>query len=706
MGEITDLANSAWRDHNTLGQPASGFRAPVKSEIRAVFAKIDETVTDLGDEIAKVAGTADVIGFGAQPGNPADDAAAAYNLAKADAGANGVVRFRNVDGGVYRFPNTEIDLTGVFIDNDPGVILTGRVELNGGNIYVRNPLRVDYNDGTKYFSKTLFPIPTPGALSQSFIAPGQFRLNEYKLPTTAMMLAQKITHSTGSSFVADSSGIALSTANIAWDLTNDGFSRAVLFKPFSVNGRRKLSWAWGNVLATNAHIGVMIKGAKGFIEIFCRGEDNTMTVHIRPDSGADRDDTVPEWEGRAIDVNFFPRVATWALVPLNAFEFELTLNGVSVWRMRTDEIGMITDLGPDVRHAGTNVTVNVISIIVEDGQMAAAGRVLDILNVGDSISDTTVDGASPVAFSSGWTYFLAQALDGSCGMRIRSITNLAKAGATTAEQKADYIAYRAANPSKKFDLIITALGTNDIQGVTSYASVFTDHAFFANDARTRGERCLMMVPTHYYTRAQSGGSGEATANHATGSYIRQAIKQAAASYSGGGYTVGVLDGPEIIGAELPEWLAGNAVTPALKTDNIHENDTGQARIGYHAAGKSAALLAPVFPMNEAGIELPDQFLGANFDPSSVSGAEPRLSITEAGDAAITGWVVRTAGSNNGATVATLPRCLRPDRTEYILIPDAAGGSIAAYVQTDGNIVIWTSSTASTFPLTLKWKIAA
>ncbi|WP_417491883.1 SGNH/GDSL hydrolase family protein [Maricaulis sp.] len=47
MGDITTQANSAWRDYETEGDEASGAHDLVKSEARAVFETIDETIADL-----------------------------------------------------------------------------------------------------------------------------------------------------------------------------------------------------------------------------------------------------------------------------------------------------------------------------------------------------------------------------------------------------------------------------------------------------------------------------------------------------------------------------------------------------------------------------------------------------------------------------------------------------------------------------------
>jgi hypothetical protein len=47
MGLISQLANSAWRDSFTLGQPSSGVNDPVKAQIRAVLAQVDASISDL-----------------------------------------------------------------------------------------------------------------------------------------------------------------------------------------------------------------------------------------------------------------------------------------------------------------------------------------------------------------------------------------------------------------------------------------------------------------------------------------------------------------------------------------------------------------------------------------------------------------------------------------------------------------------------------
>lgn len=259
--------------------------------------------------------------------------------------------------------------------------------------------------------------------------------------------------------------------------------------------------------------------------------------------------------------------------------------------------------------------------------------------------------------------------------------------------------------------MIWATGTNDVQALTNYASIYNDVAHIASDCRNRGERLLVLVPGHFWTRTESQGTGQATANHATGAYIRQAIKQAAAGYSGGGYVVGVLDLPEVLGPELAEylWQSPAPVTPAINTDNIHPNDIGHARIGFHAAAAALTLLTPAPEESAFDLEVPDQLCGPNFDPSASSGVVPKVSILGCKWASLDGRFTRTAGANDGALLVTFPKALAPvTRVEHV---GTDGNGVVVFFRIferghaqEGQMFIYTTSTQTSIPANLGWRI--
>lgn len=62
MGDITDAANATWRDYETDGVPSSGEHEPLKSDIRATFALVEDIVD----------AALEVINDGLDPGFPYD----------------------------------------------------------------------------------------------------------------------------------------------------------------------------------------------------------------------------------------------------------------------------------------------------------------------------------------------------------------------------------------------------------------------------------------------------------------------------------------------------------------------------------------------------------------------------------------------------------------------------------------------------------
>lgn len=715
MGEIATQAQAAYRAFVVDGSPGSGNKNPEKSEIIALFGKVDEKVSALEETAANVDGVVDAQALGARDdggltgGNT--DNVAAFNAARTAASSTGVMRLRRKLGGSYKFSSGYVDLTGIFIDNDPGVILEGKVVVNNGDIAVRNPLLIKFNDGAGlYFDRWFFPLPQPDATaSKAYLTPGQLPQRR-RVVSTAMMSAQRVTFDTGTTYSVDS-GVSLSAAGATWTTANDGYVRSVGIAPLSRFGLREVSWAWRDVLADNVVIGVQIRGTKGFIDIACLGDANTMQVQVRPDGGGDRNETIQQWPGRSYDTYWLPRTATWSLVALSPMEFALCLNGVQIKRMRTDEIGMIVNFGPAVRHSTAAATVSVVGLVARDGGDWAAGKLINVLVMGDSNTDTTGTVASPVHYSGGWLKSFIATLDGSSGLRLGSVVNLAEAGKTLTDQINAYNAYRAANPSQAFDLIIWNIGTNDIQNLTFYGDFYSALAPLVAASRTAGEKVILTVPGAFYTRTQSGGSGQASGNHATGTYIRQAIKQLAGAYSGGGYEVGVLDLQEVIGPELAEYLFASPkpATPAMLPDNIHWDDVGHTRIGYHMALLAQMLVAVRPERFSEAIEVPDQLCGPNFNPSTTTGAAP--VFTACGEIwALDGFFQRVSGSNNGSVLIALPPHLAPERRTEIVSTDANGGIVYIRIYEfghaqQGQVVIFTGSSETLIPANLSWRIA-
>lgn len=603
--------------------------------------------------------------------------AGALATAKAAVGAGGTVRFRKVTSGRYYFGAGGADLSGITIDADDGVVLAGYVNLAYDIKTARPGLRIDYDADVK-FSYYLNDKPDARVKPKVAHLPDAEQRRRY-LVGAGMWFPEKSLAWASDTWATDATA-SYSDANCGWtDLTNDSYLRAQFTSAWGETGFRELTWCWSNVLPANAGIGVAVKCSQGWMTITCLGDDATMLVNRKAYGvgwTSANQSTLPQWYGRNYHTSWLPRMAVWTVRPLGPYDFALALNGVILGTFNTSDLGWIMEQGPVVygNQAGP-MTINAINATIEEGDRCNLSTRVGVLGLGDSKLDNVSEASSPSRYPVSAFDYLCSYLDGSNGIRVTHAVNLAEAGATIAQQAAKLSTFLTTPAADNITDAVIALGTNDIQALTNYASVYATLGSMIDALKAKKIRCTVVIPDEFYSRALAtaftgdANRGQPTVTYQTGAAIRTVLRQQVTQKSVSGYEVGLVDGTRAIGLELADWLGGGYWTRPRLSDNIHgDGDLFPRELGFAMAREMFRLIAPRVSSDTTGLPLPPTYIGAGFSASGTM----HLSYSR-GRAFILGKLTKLSGSWVAASVLTVPRCFSPASMSRHFIEDLYGG---------------------------------
>lgn len=625
-------------------------------------------------------GCRDTVGF---------DNAAAWASMRSTLPAGSTVKIRRLDSGVYRFGSGGCDLSGLTLDVDEGVSLAGPINM-AMNISVVRPVRVDYDDGTICFTYWIGAFPTSRNKPPISHLPDPDVSRKY-IVGASMWYPEKLpVWDTDDVWVADAT-TAVADANVAWpDLATDGAMRAAFTSAWGEIGYRELTWSFDGATSANAVIGAAIKCSQGWIVISCLGDDGTMVINTRPTGGPTTTVTLPQWWGRATNQSWLPRMAVWTLRPLGPYEVALALNGVIIKRLTTAAVGWVREIGPcayGVVTGPTNIAAARATIIESD--RCTLGQRVGLLVMGDSKTDAVSETSSPSRYPFAWPDVAASLLDGSNGVRVSHLVNLAEAGAVIAEQYTKMLAFLETPAAADITHAIIALGANNIQYNTAFSAVYATATAMIADLKSRGISATVVVPDEFYPRTLAAAvtgeplQGQPLTVYQIGAPIRTALRQAAIDASALGYDVGLVDGTRAIGLELAEWLGGGYYTAPRLADNIHGADLYAATLGHAVARELLRLMAPRIPADVVGLPVAPGDMSAGFTVgANLVFCYARRHVRLFGD------ITKTAGAWSDAVPLTIPRCFRSASTFRTPMDDGAGNPVTAVGHGTGSGVNW------------------
>lgn len=574
------------------------------------------------------------------------------------------LRLPYLSDGVYKATTTP-NLTGFVIDADPGVRIEGPLQTPVG-VHVLRPLELRYTGAAAYsyiVSPSDFAVPGE---KEDFLGHGDIRRRTLSIPGTSLFSLSRRTWPTDDTYMLDGA-TAVSPGTVQWTMADDGQVRYAALA--SIPGDR-LTWCW-TALPANS-LGVVLPCTNGVVTFNVTGDGNAGVLSMKPVGGSRIDVTVPQWLGRSTHQSWLPRVCRWTVQIEGPYQFAILFNGAMVCRRNlvADGVGWITDVGPAVFGNAASVGNSIVarSIVKERSHHLTAPSVRYVLVAGDSKTTPTWAGV--------WTTTFRRVLEGSFGLRVDRLSNLAVGGHTSGQQLADLETWKAANPSEwdRITDFIIHVGTNDAQQLISSSTTYNNIASMITTAQTAGKTVTLISFDQWYSSGLAGGGGQNTANYAAAAQWRSVIIQLAAAYK-----TGLVDAEEILGVEIADWKTAGGLTgsnggtyPRI-FDNIHPSAAGAKQLGWHIAGAVAGLIVPDRTPTSSGLALTHLAL-------PTFAAAGHANITDGYGVVLTGKVSKGANIVNTDTIMQLPRSLCPatDQSAPVTIAGNALGSITIY----------------------------
>jgi lysophospholipase L1-like esterase len=348
---------------------------------------------------------------------------------------------------------------------------------------------------------------------------------------------------------------------------------------------------------------------------------------------------------------------------LTSNSFEVLVNGVRRYRAwSTNSALRSVFIGAGFGSAAA--TIGVRDVLLSRSKLTAGQKPLKIMSVGDSITDGQIHG--------NWPNFMAQALEGTMGIRVSRLVNIAVSGAKTSDQYASLLTADISD----IDVAVILIGVNDIQAQTDVENDFIFNIGRILDRfNNAGIPCVVGIPTMFYSRALAAGiTGFATQGVDALNYDRGGLYRGRLAYEVASRNPVMnrlcSSTLEDLGPVLADWLADAEGVDSIVVDNIHPTSHARRLIGYGIARSVAGLLAPhtsrAYP--RTGIQ-PSWFLNSWSNTNGSASYE----IDEAGTLGLRGLIDKGAGSiADGTDLFVLPPNLRP--TTSITLPCIVTGA--------------------------------
>lgn len=361
-------------------------------------------------------------------------------------------------------------------------------------------------------------------------------------------------------------------------------------------------------------------------------------------------------------------------IRVNAWNsYTMLLNGYDVFSFNQggDQVvpGTIIEVGYGFFPGALHDSVKLENWTRTSGKVAGGKGIVHAAIFGDSISCPQ---------GQNWQETFQEALEGSFGMRVHTISNHAIAGQGSENQ---WAAMQAWAWDARTNLVIIQVGTNDIQaGIPLWAFLAAMQSMITY-VKSRTRNLVIGMPPLFWTQAQSNHTGatpygRASTNYEGGAPYRAGLLRLCAEND-----VQLVDnlqllGPALAGYVNPESPVGNFTTTGLDPitfDNIHPSHFAARLLGWNYARAAAGLL-----VKKPSRALDTLFLAADFRSGWNGSVEaPGYAIDENGNVKFSG--ILTAGGSaitaDGTLVLALPRHLYTVTKRFLAYAcDAASGA--------------------------------
>lgn len=383
-----------------------------------------------------------------------------------------------------------------------------------------------------------------------------------------------------------------------------------------------------------SQIGIIIRGSLGYSILYATSPTANFVAakKLTGQPIADNSPNLP-WTalGQGRYTSFAPDRSIWSVTKVGAGRVIVKLNGRAVTQPYAPYVGDVFEIG----FVCFGVQFMVSGLTLERRTDAVMGMPpLGPLSIwGDSTAES---------LPSSWDTYMKDMLDGLYGVKVGRIKNNAVSGQNLGQQLAlmNSIGFGDAY------YVILCIGTNDIQGDTGVIALIANLNSAIDLIHVGGRRAVIVTPWMWYTRAQSGGFGQASINYDIGAKYRMAMERVA--FERGAVLINT-------NAELPNpdpSLLDDEPGAALLRDNIHQDVLGNQLYGT-AIGKG--MMDDYLSMPCVVEEAPAAALMLD---GATAGASLRITYSKDGLCSINGEIVLN-GIEGGDNLMRVPRYISP-----------------------------------------------
>lgn len=523
------------------------------------------------------------------------------------------------------------DLSGTTISTDEGVTLSFASNAYSlyKNIVMENDVRVFFRDiGSKY----VFP-KTPSSFKKDalpMLMPAQASVRTALDCTNDSLVAARVLLWNTYDDFNDSAVTRTADALAFPDRGNEAFRGA-----FVDVGPYETVSAYFDSGVTKGPIGIILRGTGGFTVLYSSGGDGNYTTASKvigqPLTGNIANMVWPVL-GQGVYQSYRAENSVWSVTRLNHERVIIKLNGKALTTPDMAAIGGLVEVG-FVTYGMQAFSVSGLTLERRTDAVIGAQLLQEVRIFGDSMAER---------YPGSWDQYLIPMIDGVAGLRLRSVTNFAVAG-TTLDQA--YAAMQANGLGNALHVVVCA-GTNNIQGQLGVAAFKTVVANVIDYIQGQGRRPVIVIPGMWYTKAQSGGTGQDSANYERGAPYRMAMERIAVDKK----CIVVKLTDELPNPD-PAYLT-NSPDSVLVRDNIHHDVVG-SQMDARAIAQAIVNEYLSVPGCVASLAGPGSFL------NGVTGSTDfRFNVDKGGEAGI-GGTIRLAAPGNNIEVMQLPRWCSP-----------------------------------------------
>lgn len=567
---------------------------------------------------------------------------------------------------------SSFDFQGCMVRAEKGASITGYVLVYGATApTVQGELAINYDDGSVTLTHSFTESHArPWSQKSLFLGEGDIDRTEYESVDAINMTHATIAWPSSDTWAAS----VLPTGDasqISWPTTTDATWRAS-FAP--MRGGQELNCVFG---AGEYQRAAIIRSSLGYHIVYASTAAGAGTLGVKL-TGVALSSNAFDWLGRSDHLSMEPGNSMWTIRLIDHRTWEVLLNGMSVTGHQDIGDGIIYDAGFG-SYGDATVAVVIEQVTKTDRSLAGGAAPSRLLIVGDSIS-------API--QGDWPTQMREMMDGTYGLKLLGVTNVAFAGANSA----DMVATITSGGTYSSNYALVLIGTNDIQGGSSAETTLGNLGYVDGDGgllsllRTAYCEPIVAIPPLWYNQTLSGGTGGATTNYENGARTRAAIIRLCALRG-----IKCVDLQQVLGPVLANYLSVTDMDPVVR-DNAHLTQAGNRNLAVAFSRALADVAFPKMTPLVAPRALPD--LWANSWTSSTT----LFSVDAAGRVHLSG--LATAGTKaDGTTIYTLPVNLRPSlNLSFATITDVGSETARVDVNADGTVKIYQISTATTVSL--------